>query len=82
MNCPGAWSFEFALNKRLIDDHLRVDIGEFAPLPCLRPCFRMGSKLRCIRSTPTETQSIGENDFECLASTGVNAPGTMLPDQA
>ncbi len=37
-------------------------------------CFRMGSKLRCIQSTPTETQSIKENDFECLASTGVNAP--------
>ena len=41
-------------------------------------CFRIGSKFRCIRSTPTETQSIRENDFECLASTGVNAPGTMF----
>src|SRR6267154_448824 len=37
-------------------------------------CFRIGSKLRCIRSTPTEMQSISENDFECLASTGVNTP--------
>src|SRR5216683_4564558 len=37
-------------------------------------CFRMGSKLRCIRSTPTEMQSTSENDFECLASTGVKAP--------
>ena len=34
----------------------------------------MGSKFRCMRSTPTETQSIRENDLECLASTGVNAP--------
>src|SRR6266851_5719448 len=42
-------------------------------------CFRMGSKLRCIRSTPTEKQSISENDFECLASTGVNTPETMFP---
>src|SRR5713101_3681637 len=33
-------------------------------------CFRMGSKLRCIRSTPTEMQSMSENDFECFASTG------------
>jgi hypothetical protein len=31
-------------------------------------------------STPTETQSISENDFECLASTGVNTLGTMFPD--
>jgi hypothetical protein len=26
-------------------------------------------------STPTEIQSMSENDFECFASTGVNAPG-------
>src|SRR5215472_14304186 len=43
-------------------------------------CFRIGSKLRCMRSTPTEVQSIKENDFECLASTGVNTPGTMFPN--
>src|SRR6266567_6319361 len=43
-------------------------------------CFRIGSKFRCIRSTPTEMQSMSENDFECLASTGVNTPGTTLPD--
>jgi hypothetical protein len=34
-------------------------------------CLRIGSKFLCIRSTPTEMQSISENDFECLASTGV-----------
>lgn len=39
----------------------------------------MGSKLRCIRSTPTEKQSMSENDFECFASTGVNTPETMFP---
>src|SRR5260370_8192640 len=42
-------------------------------------CFRMGSKFRCIRSTPTEMQSTSENDFECLASTGVNTLVTMSP---
>ena len=42
-------------------------------------CLRIGSKFLCIRSTPTEIQSIRENDFECLASTGVNALGTMFP---
>jgi len=43
-------------------------------------CFRIGSELRCIRSTPTEMQSISENDFECFANTGVNTPATMLPN--
>ncbi|SRR6266849_5909694 len=33
-----------------------------------------------IRSTPTETQSMSENDFECFASTGEKSPGTMFPD--
>ena len=42
-------------------------------------CFLMGSKFRCIRSTPTEMQSIRENDFECFARTGVNTLGTMSP---
>jgi hypothetical protein len=39
-------------------------------------CLRIGSKLRCIRST----QSMSENDFECLASTGVNMTWTMFPN--
>src|SRR6266496_1475663 len=42
-------------------------------------CFRIGSKFRCIRSTPTEMQSMSENDFECFASTGVNTPMTISP---
>jgi hypothetical protein len=37
-------------------------------------CLRIGLRFRCIRSTPTEMPSIRENDFECLASTGVNTP--------
>src|SRR5258708_1145037 len=40
-------------------------------------CLRMGSKLRCIRSTPTEMQSMSENDFECFVSTGVKSPETI-----
>src|SRR5260370_32658543 len=43
-------------------------------------CFRIGSKFRCMRSTPTEIQSMSENDFECFASTGVNKHGTMSPN--
>jgi hypothetical protein len=37
-------------------------------------CLCIGSKLRCIRSTPAAMQSINENDFECFASTGVKSP--------
>jgi hypothetical protein len=40
-------------------------------------CSRIGSKFRCMRSTPTEMQSVRENDFECLASTGVKTAVTQ-----
>jgi hypothetical protein len=43
-----------------------------------RACKMFGS----FESTPTETQSISENDFECLASTGVNTPETIFPIRA
>ena len=65
-------SFESALDKCLADDHLGRDIRQFTPLPT-STCFRIGSKFRCIRSTPTEMQSMSENDFECLARTGVKS---------
>src|SRR5258708_37908983 len=45
-------------------------------------CFRIGSKFRCIRSTPTEIQSISENDFECFARTGVSSQGLCGPSEA
>src|SRR5215469_5114094 len=38
----------------------------------------MRSKFLCIRSTPTETQSISENDLECFASTGVKSPENAM----
>src|SRR5258708_15172486 len=38
------------------------------------PGFQNLSKLCCMRSTPTEVQSMNENDFECLAKTRVNTP--------
>ena len=34
-------------------------------------CLRIGSKLRYIRSTPTEMQSISESDFEESFGTGL-----------
>jgi hypothetical protein len=45
-------------------------------------CLRIGSKFRCMRSTPTAMQSMSENDFECLARTGVNTPETISPSSA
>jgi hypothetical protein len=42
-------------------------------------CFRIGSKFCCIRSTPTEMQSISENDFECYANTGAKGFEAMFP---
>jgi hypothetical protein len=38
------------------------------------PCI--GSKLRCIRSTPTDKLSWSEKFLECLANTGVKSPLT------
>jgi len=35
-----------------------------------------------MRSTPTEIQSMSENDFEYFASTGVKAPVAMFPNAA
>ena len=70
--------FQFAFNERFVDHHLGDGVGQVASLPA-STCIRMGSKFRCIQSTPTEMQSMGENDFECLASTGVNSPETILP---
>jgi hypothetical protein len=38
------------------------------------PGFQKLSKLCCMRSTPTEMQSMNENDFECSAKTRLNTP--------
>src|SRR5260370_4039224 len=43
-------------------------------------CFLIGSKCRCMRSTPTERISTRLRCLVCLASTGVNTPGTMFPN--
>jgi len=62
---------------RPMKDRRRTDSPQVHFSSRLSTCFRIGSKFRCIRSTPTEMQSTSENDFECFASTGVNTPGTM-----
>lgn len=43
--------------------------------------FRIGSKLRCMRSTPIEMESTRANDFECLAKTGVKSPLNVMLEQ-
>jgi hypothetical protein len=73
------WSLQPAFYGRFVDDHLRGDVRQFASLPRFT-CLRIGSKFRCMRSTPTEMRSMSENDFECFASTGVNTPVTMFPN--
>src|SRR5229473_1971374 len=50
-----------------------VTSDKLTSLPCLN-LFRVGSKFRCMRSTPMEMQSTSENDFECFASRGVKSP--------
>ena len=69
--------FEFALDERLVDDHLAV-MSANSLLCHVSTCFRIGSKFLCMRSTPTEIQSMSENDFECFASTGVKSPANAM----
>ena len=71
-------SFQPSLDKRFADDHLRRDVRQFTFMPGFH-LLRICSKVRCMRSTPTEMQSMSENDFYCFASTGVNTPETMFP---
>jgi hypothetical protein len=42
---PG--SFEFALDKRFVDDHLRGDVRQFTPLPLQAPPNTFRSSERC-----------------------------------
>jgi hypothetical protein len=71
-------SFESALDERFIDDHLGGDVRQFPFSARLPPAFALAQKFRCIRSTPTELESMSENDFECLASTGLKSPANAM----
>lgn len=73
------WSFQLALHKRLIDDHLCGDVGEFTSLPRLYLLtHRFEVSLHPVN--PTAMQSMSENDFECFASTGVKSPANPMSD--
>jgi len=69
------YACRFALYESLVDDHIRRGTCQLASLPRLI-CFRIGLKLCCIRSTPTEIQWTSENDFECLANAVRNRAAT------
>jgi len=58
----------------------RGDVPQFTSLPGFPPAFTSAQSFSASDLTLTEMESTSENDFECFASTGVNAPGTMLPN--
>ena len=80
MHGPGKMfrSFQSALDKGLVDDHLGSNIRQITSLLPLH-LLSHGLEVARMRSTPTEMQSINENDFECFASTGGNTSETMSP---
>jgi len=80
MHGPGKvfWSFQLALHKRLVDDHLGGDVRQLTPLPGLHLLsHRLEVSLHPVNP---DRDAVDENDFECFASTGVNTPGTMSPN--
>ena len=52
------WSFQSALDERLVDGHLRRDFGKLASLPGFNLLFRMGSEFRSIRSRRSSLTTI------------------------
>lgn len=63
------------LNERRIDESLGRDVRH--SLLCrTSPCLRFGMKSRRIQSTPTETQSMRESDFEVR----LKAPATDVSE--
>lgn len=64
---------QLALNKGPVDDQLRVSAGRRVPFQA-STCFLIGSKFRCMRSTPTARMSTRLKCLVCFASTGVKSP--------
>ena len=67
--------------KRLDFPNSRADSGtnlRTAPFQQTVAQIAVGGIFGCMWSTPTEMQSTSENDFECLASTGVKSPANAM----
>ena len=55
-------------------------VGELALTTLPSTCFRIRSKLGCILPSQMSMASARTKCFECLASTGAYALGTMFPN--
>lgn len=68
------WDIQILLDECAVDRQLRrlCSSADSCSARQLSTCRRIGSKFRCMRSTPTDMQSMSEKDFECFARTGVN----------
>ena len=72
--------FQLAFHERLVDDHLYGDISDFFLLPTFYLlAHRLKVPLHPVH-TNRDAKSMSENDFECFASTGVNAPPMAKDD--
>jgi len=71
------WGFQLTFYKGFIDDDFRCDIAEFTPLPRLH-LFPHRFKV-ALHPIDADRNAIDQRErFECLASTGVNTPETIL----
>jgi hypothetical protein len=75
VHCAGQMlrRFELAFDERLVDHKFCGDISEFTSLPSLN-LLTHGLEVPFRSVGADRMQSINENDFECLASTGVKSP--------
>ncbi len=73
-------NLQISLDERPVDRQLCRASAESSLARQLSTCRRNGSKFRWIRSTPVDSASSSEKRFECFARTGLNTPGTMLPN--
>ncbi|MBZ5667187.1 MAG: hypothetical protein LAO30_21610 [Acidobacteriia bacterium] len=57
----------------------RTNVWDYPGLNSFARSTEEGNLLE-LHPTPTEIQSMSENDFECFGSTGVKALGTTFPN--
>ncbi len=72
-------SFKSALDKCLVDDHLGGDVRQFTALPRIH---LLSHQLKVsLHSVNTNREAIDQRErLRVFASTGVNTPGTTLPN--
>jgi hypothetical protein len=67
-------SFELTLNERLVDDHLRGDVGQFTPLPdlYLLSCFPAFASAR-------SSAASGPRPLKCNRSRSTTSSASRAP---